>query len=128
MAHAAQRGQQLERPHSGPAAPDDRLRGAGRDAVELRARVEAAMAAAVGLFVVDCTLEGVGVGPRWMAQLTFTDTGYPGAAPTAITVASCVQGGDPPELNQRVQAVLSTPLRSYVALEAAGAGAGRDYM
>ena len=63
-----------------------------------------------------------------MAQLTFTDTGYPGAAPTAITVASCVQGGDPPELNQRVQAVLSTPLRSYVALEAAGAGAGRDYM
>ena len=100
----------------------------GGDAVELQARVQAAMAAAVGLFVVDCTLEGVGVGPRWMAQLTFTDTGYPGAAPTAFTVASCVQGGDPPELNQRVQAVLSTPLRSYVALEAAGAGAGRDYM
>jgi hypothetical protein len=98
------------------------------DAAELQAKVQAAIAAAAGLFVVDCTLSGVGVGPRWMAQITFTDTAYPGSSPTGFTTARCVQGGDPAELNQRVQAVLSTPLRSYVALEKAGAGAGRDYM
>jgi hypothetical protein len=98
------------------------------DAAELQTKVRAAVAAAAeaGLYVVDCTLSGVGVGPRWMAQITFTDTLYVGAAPASSTDARCVQGGDPAELNQRIQVVLSSGL--YVALEAAGAGAGRDYM
>jgi hypothetical protein len=102
----------------------------GGDAAELEGKVVSALALASesGLYVVDCTLSGVGVGPRWMAQLTFTDTSYPGGSPTGFTTGICVQGGDPAEVDAQVQAVLSAPLRSYVAVEMAGAGAGRDYM
>lgn len=100
----------------------------GGDAPELQAKVAAALAAATGLYVVDCTLSGVGSGPRWLAQLTFTDTSYLGSSPTGFTVGSCVRGGNPDELNARLQVVLSTPLRSYVAVETAGASDGRDYM
>ena len=103
----------------------------GGDAPELQTRVREAIAvaAASGLYVVDCTLSGVGTGPRWLAQLTFTTANWDRNAPqSGATLATCVQGGDPAEVNLRIQTVLSIPFRDYIALEMAGAGAGRDYM
>jgi hypothetical protein len=101
----------------------------GGDAAELQTRVRAALAAAAGGSVIaDCRIAGTGVGPRWLAELLFTDTPYVGGAAAALTAAYCVQGGDPAELNQRIQAILSLPNQTYIAVEIAGAGAGRDYM
>jgi len=100
----------------------------GGDAPELQRKVRAALAAAAQYAVVDCTLSGVGTGPRWHAQITFTDTPYAGCSIAGTTVATCVRGGDPAEVNLRIQTVLSNANLLYVALEMAGAGAGRAYM
>jgi len=103
------------------------------DAAEMTLKVALAMfvAAEQGLSLLDCTLSGVGVGPRWLAQLSFVleVSVAPVYAQASSIIGGAVQGGDPAELNQRIQAVIDTyPQKAYVAIEAAGAGAGRDYM
>lgn len=100
----------------------------GGDAAELQARCRAALAAASGLYVADASITGVGEGPRWMAEFTFVNDPNLYLQPAGLTTAYCVRGGDPAELQQRIQAVLSADIGNYMLVEIAGGGTGRDYM
>lgn len=71
----------------------------------------------------DCALSGVGSGPRWLAQLTFTDTrGDFLFSLAAFTAAHCMNAGNPAELNAKIQAAALG--EEYIALETAGASDG----
>lgn len=100
----------------------------GGDAAELQARVRAALAANAALYVADAALAGVGDGPRWLAELTFTTNAASGLSVAGLTSAYCVRGGNPAELKQRIAAVLALDTGPYVCIEVAGGGTGRDYM
>lgn len=104
------------------------------DAPEMQTRLTEALLANPTLFIAEVSLAGTGNGPRWLCELSLSDSSNTGIlAPTVGALgarAFVVQAGDPEALAFEIDRVLDnigTP-SNYVAIRVAGAGSGRDYM
>jgi len=103
----------------------------GGDAPEMESRVNAALqAGGRSSYLADAQITGVGVGPRWLTQLSVVSNSNGGIlAPMADVTAFVRRAGNPVALDFFIEQVLAAnPASLYVAIRVDGGGAGRDYM
>lgn len=103
----------------------------GGDAAEMQTRLAGAIASqGASYYLVDLSLAGVGVGPRWFCHFAVSNDSGTGTYLAASTVlVLCVTAADATALDFKIDEVVSSFLASsYVAVRVAGAGAGRDLM
>lgn len=103
----------------------------GGDAPEMEARVNAVLQSGGRTdFLADAQITGVGVGPRWLTQLSIVSDPNAGTlAPLADVRAFVRRAGNPAALDLFIEQVLAAnPTMQYLAIRVDGGGAGRDYM
>lgn len=101
------------------------------DAPEMELRVNQLLqAGGRSSFLADAVVTGVGVGPRWLTQLSIVnDPNLATLAALADLVAFVRRAGNPVALEAAIDEVLAAnPAVNYIAIRVAGAGAGRDYL
>lgn len=103
----------------------------GGDAPELEARVNAVLqSGGRSDHLADAQITGVGVGPRWLAQISIVSDSNAGIlAPLPDVRAFVRRAGNPAALDFFIEEVLAAnPTLQYLAIRVDGGGAGRDYM